>query len=238
MDLRRRLVAELRRRSDDGRVLDLPPSELAGAASAVLGADGAGISLVQSLVRLPVGGSDDEACVAEQVQASLGSGPCVDAVERRVPVLCDDADLIERWPLYHRVLTARTRLRTTLSLPLQQTDGEVFAVLDVFSRDPRWRPSDELATIRTEVGDLVGMVLLVSVLGSDARRAWTRDAGARRREQVWVSIGMTCEAFGVSDGDALSMLRAYAFTHDLLLDEVAEQMLTGRLLPEHIAVET
>lgn len=233
MDLRVRFVDDLRRRSD-GHMLDLRPAELATAAAHVTGATAGGLTLVQPLVRLPIGASDADAEVAEQVQASLGSGPCLEAVDARAPLAADEVDLVASWPMYHRLLVERTRFRAVASFPMVQPGGAVFAALDLYSDDPVWTLSCDLVTIQRDVADLVGMMLLGSILGQAGRASWPGDERALRRQQVWVAVGMVCEASAVSDADAMAMLRAYAFASDRLLDDVAEEMLTGDLHPEAV----
>lgn len=71
-------------------------------AVALTGADGAGISLVSTVGhRLTLCSTDPVAQVVEDLQATFGEGPCVDAVGRGVPVLSADLAAARervRWP--------------------------------------------------------------------------------------------------------------------------------------------
>ncbi|WP_157719809.1 hypothetical protein [Microlunatus sagamiharensis] len=93
----------------------------------------------------------------------------------------------------------------------------------------QWHLEDELSTIADEVVDLVEALLLCTgPRGSFDRESWPQEWSHAHR-QVWISVGMLGEAGGLSDVDAIAILRGYAFSRDLMLDDVADQLASGRL---------
>ena len=66
------------------------PSVLTAAAASVLSVDGAGISLIDDALRVPLGASSDVVSVAEQLQVTVGDGPCLSAAAAREPLAADD----------------------------------------------------------------------------------------------------------------------------------------------------
>lgn len=233
MELRSRLVMELKRLGN-GNVLELPPDGLAEAVCRVLDQPGAGIVMLHRLLRLPVAAAGPSVPEAEQLQVTLGQGPCLSAMAAGVPLAFTEAELVERWPIYHVGLRARTPYRSTVSFPLRRADGLTFAALDVYSDQPKPTLALPLDEVAAEVGEIVAMLLLGALAEEDQPLVWPPTPDLRRRQQVWVAVGMVLEAAGVDDVDALAILRGYAFRHDLLLDDVAARMLDGSLTTESV----
>ena len=100
---------------------ELLPVRLARAAVRVLpGVAGAGISvLAEPGMRVPLGASDEDAATAEQLQFTVGEGPCLQAHTSALPVYAPAAVFTARWPLLYAELTARTPYRAVLALPLR-----------------------------------------------------------------------------------------------------------------------
>ncbi len=233
MELRSRFVVQLRR-MDTGRVLDLPPDRVADAVRTVLGLPGAGIVMMNRLVRLPVGAAGSHVPAAEQLQVTLGEGPCLRAAELGEPLVFSEAELMRSWPVYHASLVRRTPYRSVLSLPLRRPDGHVFAALDAYGTDPVLRLDQPLETVHGDISEIVAMLLLGALSADKHLLTWPPTDELRQRQQVWIAVGMVLEAASVTDLDALAILRGYAFRTDQLLDAVVAEMLTGRLTTEHV----
>ena len=250
MELRARFISALRARGT-GTVADVTPSRMSSAVAEVLGASGAGLVMMQELVRWPVGASDGDARRAEQVQATVNEGPCLTAAREGRVVTANEGDIAIAWPTYHHELREHTPYRATVSFPVGLTHRRphdrraelyggplvagggsrrsAFAALDLYSTEPEWHLEDELSTIADEVVDLVEALLLFTrVRGSFDRGSWPEE-WSRARRQVWISVGMLGEAGRLTDVDAIAILRGYAFARDLMLDDVADQLASGRL---------
>ncbi|MBB2903186.1 hypothetical protein FHR75_004028 [Kineococcus radiotolerans] len=63
---------------------------------------------------------------------------------------------------------------------------------------------------------------------SPAVTAWLDATPALRRHNVWMATGICSAALNLNAHDALALLRAYAFVHDQLVDDVADDIITGR----------
>lgn len=233
MELRSRFVGELRR-MDGGRVLDLPPDRVAEAVRRLLGLAGAGIVMMDRLVRLPVGAAGEHVSAAEQLQVTLGHGPCISAAALGEPIVAPEAEQAERWPLYHEALVARTPFRSTLTLPLARSDGQVFAALDAYSTHPVLELKEPLEVVHEAISPIVAMLLLGALAEDKQLLVWPATEELRRRQQVWVAVGMVLQAAGVSELDALALLRGYAFRTDRLLDSVVDELVNGRLTPTQV----
>ncbi|GAA1844278.1 ANTAR domain-containing protein [Microlunatus capsulatus] len=211
------------------------PTVLSSAAVEVLGVDGAGLSLVDSL-RVPLGASGEEVRVAERLQTTLGEGPCLSAVETAAPLLADTAAMVERWPLFARELMARTPFRSVVSLPLAWPDRRPFLALDLYLEDATPDPALVDDPVRGDVTTVVSTLLSgaqltqLHVEDAYAQVPWLAGESVQSRMNVWSAVGMLMAASQLSQPEGLAVLRAHAFSQGTTLDDVAHR-LTSHQLP-------
>ncbi|GAB2594474.1 ANTAR domain-containing protein [Microlunatus antarcticus] len=218
----------------------LTPGALARAVVSLLPVDGAGLATVTGELRLPLAASTAAAEEAEELQTTLGDGPCLVAAQTGAPCAADLPELLERWPLYAEELTRRTPYRSVAALPLPSPAGEVFAALDLYAEDAALSAHLDLdlvaAAVAAPLGALLDLCLrpVRDAVTEDALPEWYADATARRLD-VSIAIGMVMASSHRSVGDALSVLRGHAYSHDRQLDDVAEDVVLGRLPVEDLA---
>jgi hypothetical protein len=212
----------------------LTPNVLSRAAAELLPVDAAGISTLLNVLRLPLGASSPAAQTAEELQTSLGEGPCLAAAVAKATAVADLPELTRRWPMYGDELTRRTPFRSVAAVPLSTPDGAVFAALDLYAEDGHLSERLDLDAlsrfISAPVSALLG-VCLAGVRDDDLEQSmpeWYRDVTARRH-QVWVATGMLIGRHRQPTRDALSVLRAHAYALDRSLDDLADDLVEGRL---------
>lgn len=215
------------------RDADLLPSVLAVACVEVLPVAGAGLSLTDVL-RVPLGGSGPLVSQVEGLQATLGEGPCLSAMEDGEPLVADAATLEQRWPAFCRELSARSPFRSVASLPLALPGQRAFGALDLYRTEAEADTSLLEPDVRTEVVDQIVMLLQQAPMTSASWTAepvavWLGGPSVTRRMEVWAAVGMVMSTAGLDEVDALSVLRSYAYGHDLVLDEVAQLLVDHRL---------
>lgn len=197
----------------------------------VLPVDGASISVMNGpRERETLYASDAIAAEIENVQFSLGEGPCFEAFATRRPVLVPDlpqASVLE-WPVFATAVAALP-IGAIFAFPLQ-TGAIGIGAVDLYRRRPGWLSGGELA-VALEVVDLVTAVLLGLLLGEDGDTDGLRDVLSPGREQVHQATGMLIAAFSISAEEALARLRGYAFVMDRPLDDVAKDIVSRRLSP-------
>ena len=191
-------------------------------------AAGVGVSLLDSEGGLmSAAASNATSAMVEELQYTLGEGPCLAAFATRSPVLVPDlvATASTTWPIYAPAAHEHG-VEAVFAFPLQVGRARVGA-LDVY---------------RAERGDLStgahGRVLvfcslaLEALLGvgarDDAAGEWLDDLddGGYR---VYQAQGMVGVQLGVSTREAMAVIRAYAFSHDRRLSEVAEHVVSRKL---------
>ncbi|MEU3647358.1 GAF and ANTAR domain-containing protein [Lentzea sp. NPDC034063] len=197
----------------------------------VLPVDGASISVMSGpRERETLYASDEIAAQIEDVQFSLGEGPCFEAFSTRRPVLVPDlpqASAVE-WPMFATAIAALP-IGAIFAFPLQAGAIGIGAV-DLYRRQPGWLSGDELA-VALEVVDLVTAVLLGLLLGESGDADGFQGVLSPGREQVHQATGMLIAAFDISAEEALARLRGYAFVTDRSLDDVAKDMVNRKLSP-------
>lgn len=163
----------------------------------------------------------------EELQFTLGEGPCIDAFADRKPVLTADlADTATyRWPVYAPAVQDGG-VRAVFAFPLQI--GAVrLGVMDVF-RDRVGQLSDaELRMAFTFVE--VTMQALLDMQENRQSRDGDAVVDVGHRAELFQAQGMVMVQLGVSIGEALVRLRAYAYAENRRLDDVARDVVNRRL---------
>ncbi|MER5469066.1 ANTAR domain-containing protein [Streptomyces sp. NPDC002935] len=206
------------------------------AAVAALPVGGAGLSAMSgSAASHPLCSTDDVSEQLEELQLTLGEGPCVDAFAQGSAVLTPDlltAEVQNRWAVFADA-AAKAGARAVFAFPLQM--GAISpGVLDLYSQDPGRLNAEELADALA-FADTATLVLLDSRIDGEAGLAdeWSangrfEDLGAYRAE-IDQATGMLTAQLGVSAEDAFVRLRAYAYARGRRLSAVAADVVAHRL---------
>lgn len=219
----------------------LPPPELRGpemlavrltqACVAALPIDGAGLSVHDVHGRrMPIGASDPAASLAERLQFTHGAGPCLRAHDDGHVIAFDAADIARNWPELHASLVGETPFRGVLSVPLPPPLGPL-VVLDLWVREPATLPATDRDDV-VQVTEALTRAMAATVTGAPATGAqhdWWDGPDASSRARVWQATGMVNVALGLDTADALAVLRAHAFTTGRVVDDLADDLVTGRL---------
>jgi hypothetical protein len=198
----------------------------------VLPATWAGLSLAaEGKVSGALTGSDAHARELEDLQFTLGEGPCVDSVRSRSPVLEPDlgGSGFPRWPAYAPAAYERG-IRAVYAIPLR-IGAACLGVLDVY-RDR----AEPVSSDAIDVAQMFAGIALTMLVGDDRLAA---DAGVAPLDmltpalEVYQAQGMVMVDLGVGLPEALVWLRAHAFVEGRPLAEIARDVVAGRLRLEH-----
>lgn len=204
------------------------PSLLARACAEVLQVDCAGISLFTSAgLRVPIGTSHDDADHVEQLQFTVGQGPGYQARDTTRTVRADETMLLANWPAFHRQLVTKTPIRSLTACPMSPP-MTTLGTVDLYSRTAVHRAPFDDAEV-DEVVTAVSMMLLDSLVIPTAGEfpptppRWITLA-LQNRHEVVVAMGMLNAALDLNGTEALAMLRGYAHTADLSLQQTAHRL--------------
>jgi hypothetical protein len=226
-----RILAQL----SAGSTVEPEPARLCEVCADVSFMTGAGIMLMTGDVQQgSVCSSNDVSALIEELQFTLGEGPCVDAHRGNRPVLEPDlADpATDRWFAFTPPAVA-AGARAVFGFPLQVGAVRVGA-LNLYRDQPGPMSEDQYADALVLAGLAAQAVLGMQAHASPGALATELEEGANFRFVVHQASGMVAVQLGVSVGEALARLRAYAFANDRLLADVAEAIVARKLrLDDH-----
>jgi hypothetical protein len=198
-----------------------------------LAVDGAGIAMVTlSGNRGVVCSTNEVAARIEDLQFTLGEGPCVDAVKEAAPVLVPDLhdpqDLaVERWPAFLAGAVA-AGVSAVFAFPLRV--GAIrLGVLDLYRSRPGELTADQLSAGLMAADEAALALLHLTSDGHPDPFADDFGAGSAYHIQVHQATGMVQVQVGVTTEQALLILRARAFSTGRPLAELAAAVVNRNL---------
>lgn len=209
------------------------PNLACSACAGELGVSGASLLLTTGLSRLELASTTSQRVrELEELQAKVGEGPGIDALESGWPILAEDLTSIRsrrRWPVFAAQAVSRG-VHAMFSLPLAL--GAVpLGVFDLVHDTPGELGHNQLL-------DALLYADTALALAIDARSGITPPLGvgidpgeepALWRSEVHQAIDMVANQLGVTVVEALVRLREYAFGHGLTLTDAARAVVQQRL---------
>jgi GAF domain len=206
------------------------PARLCRACPGIVGVNGAGVMLMSGdIPRGSLCTSDEVSQLIEELQYTLGEGPCVDAYRQdRVVAEPDLADPVTRRWLAFTPPALAAGARAVFGFPLRAGTVRLGA-LNLY-RDCPGPLSDDQHADALVVADVAARWVLEAQAGAPPDTvAEELEAGADFHFAVHNAAGMVSVQGGISVTEALIRLRAFAFSSDRLLAEVAEDVIARRL---------
>jgi hypothetical protein len=198
------------------------------AAARDLPAAGVGVSLADDEGSLMTAAASNATSVlVEELQFTLGEGPCLQAYDSRGPVLVPDLTAAElsSWPVYAAAAQDHG-VRAVFAFPLQIGVTRLGA-MDVYRGEPGELSADALGRALTFAEVTMGELLGAQSRADDSGD-WLDDL-AQGGYRIYQAQGMVMIQLDVSAREALVRLRAYAFAHERRLSDVADDVLSRRL---------
>lgn len=200
----------------------------------VLTVDGASLSLMNNgTLQATVAASGDLSRRLDELQFTLGEGPCYDSVRTSRPVQVADlrSPSEHRWPAYAAAVF-ETGVRAVYALPVSAA-AEPIGVLDLFRAAPGLLSEQDLS------GGLLAAQLaalpLLDLLGDDQADEGAeadRELAALERVEVYQATGMLMGQLGCGPSEALVRLRAHAFSVGMTASEIAWLVVDRQLVLE------
>lgn len=198
--------------------------------AAVTGTTGAGVMLMAGDVP---GGSlattDRVSALIEELQFTLGEGPCVDACRQDQAVLEPDLarPALPRWPAFAPP-AVEAGARAVFGFPLRV--GEVrLGALNLYCDEPRSLSSDQSADALVMADLAAESVLLMHAQAAERADAEQVASSGDLHHVVHQATGMVAAQLEVGVKDAFARLQAFAFAQDRPLRDVAGEVVARRL---------
>jgi hypothetical protein len=192
-----------------------------------LSASGAGVSVViGSGAREIIFATDEVSTKIEELQVSLGEGPCIDAWSSRLPVIEPDLSHPShtRWPMFGPAARAAGAV-AVFALPLHVGLSRVGA-LDVYRDAPGGLSAADL----TDAVRLSAAVTKV-LLRLEPADGWAESSelGPLLTAEIYQAAGMVTVQLEVDITEALARLRTYAYAEERPLSDVAHDVVARQL---------
>jgi GAF domain-containing protein len=221
-----RILAELSTKGDEVQ----SSTRLCEVSARVLAVAGAGVMLMSGDVpRGSLCTTNEVSRVIEDLQYTLGEGPCVDAYHQdRVVLEPDLADpQTPRW-LAFTPAAVQAGARAVFGFPVR-VGGVRLGALNVYQDRPGPLSDDQHADALVMADVVAQWVLEMQAGAAPGTLAQELEAGSEFYFVVHNAAGVVSVQLGVSVTEALIRMRAYAFTNGRLVRDVAEDVVARRI---------
>lgn len=222
-------LVDTARRGDPVHSGTVAVEHVCAAAVSVAGVDSAAVAVVLAVTpRELVHATDPTAAELEDLILTLGEGPGVDAAAGG-PVLVADLTAPEcrsRWPVFAPA-AVHAGVRGMFALPLR-VGGIRLGVLDLYQAGAGDLGAEQLADALVLADTACAVLLDGARQGVDGKDHWPERTGLQHPE-VHQATGMVMIQLGVTAAVALVRLRAYAYSRNRRLRDVAADVVARRL---------
>lgn len=206
------------------------PSRLCDVCAELTSTDGAGIMLItDDTSRGSLCSTNKVSELVEELQFTLGEGPCLDAHRSGHPIL--EPDLAEsssgRWVAFAPP-AVEAGVRAIFGYPIRVGAAKIGA-LNLYRSRPGPLTDEQHADALVLADVAAEYILLLQSDAPPGELAVELEAGARFHYVVHQASGMVSAQLGTTVDHALVRLRAFAFAHDRPLIEVARSVVNRTL---------
>lgn len=196
---------------------------VAAAGEVVGGCDLAAVSVTYpDRIETPAA-TDDTVRRIENLQFTLGEGPCRSAMREHETVHSPDVANDPRWPVWGARIAEELGVRSALGLRLFSS-GETLGSLDLYSRTVRGFDSDDIYH-GVALAAHVGVALAATQQAEHLRKAITN------RTVIGQAEGILMERFAMTPAQAFAVLRRISSHTNTKLSQVAQTLVTTRQTP-------
>jgi hypothetical protein len=173
--------------------------------------------------------TDERSALIEDLQYTLGEGPCIDAHHQDRPVLEPDLahPVVARWPAFTPP-AVEAGVRAIFGFPLRIGAVRLGAI-NLYRDEPGTLSDDQHADTLILAGIVTNTVVAVQSHAPSGELASELEAGTNLHLVVHQASGMVAVQLGVDVGEALVRLRAHAFGGGRLVRDVARDVVERRL---------
>ena len=203
--------------------------QLASAAKALLGVDGAGLMLADERGELRwAAASDQQTQIIEEGKEGLGQGTCVNAFAEHAPMAMRDATKEPQWGKITDVVTSQ-EMRAGLSVPIQLEGGPI-GTLDLYSAAPRDWDQAEISAAQVYAALAAMLLCQAAAAQVKGRLADQLQVAFEHRNRIERAKGMVMLQEGIDDAAAFERLRSAARSSQRPLIDVVNEVLGGQRL--------
>lgn len=191
--------------------------------TAVLGADGSGVTLADDDRNLAyVAATDGHVAGIEEQQIASRQGPCHEAFQTGELVAVADLEHEDRWPDYRRAAIA-AGARAVLGVPMPIGERRIGA-LNVYRRAQHDWDDEEIEVAQALANMASGYVLSAGALERSGILTTQLQRALDSRVIVEQAKGILAERHDISPNEAFQRLRSHARRNQLRIRELAQDI--------------
>jgi hypothetical protein len=213
-----------------GRQPGATRARLCVASVEILAVDCLGISLMGGAHTGVVCASNALAQKLEDLQFTLGEGPCRDSLAAGTPVLAPELGTLDPdpWPAFSGS-ALDSGVRAVFAFPLRANGDRPLGVMTVYQLSVGSLTAEQFADGVVLARVIAERVLAIQAGAGQGEVADELANAAEHRAEVHQASGMVAVQLGVGVSEALTLLRAHAFATNRPLPEVAADIVGRRL---------
>ncbi len=206
-----------------------PEARLCAACVNVLSVSGAGITIMGGRQAGPICVSNSTFAQLEDLQFTLGEGPCQDAFRTGVPVHVPDlgAAASARWPAFVD-LAQLSDIGAAFAFPMSDHGSKV-GVLTLYQRTGGELSAAQLSDSMAMADVLAETVLSLQSAAPEGTLAESLEEAVAYRAEIHQASGMVAIQLQVPVNEALMRIRAHAFATSRAIGAVAGDIVARRL---------
>lgn len=193
------------------------------AVKAIPGAQGAGLTLLESNRHQTVVATAEFVHQVDDIQYGLGEGPCVSAVALGRTVASGNLGGEPQWPRFGPRI-GRLGVHSALSLPLLLPD-RVVGAMNVYAHDKDVFDEHSIAVGEAFAGPAAVTVANAQLLAQTQRLVGQLQTALTSRAEIDQALGIIMSRTGCSATEAFARMRALSQTRSVKLAEVAREVL-------------
>jgi hypothetical protein len=216
-------------------------NELAASSVQVAGADGAAVAIVTGNARARdlLCATDAVAARMDELQFTIGHGPCLEAFLHQQPVMVSDLGepaAVVRWPVFASEVLGELDVHGVFAFPIVAAGGARLGVLELY-RYAAGSLSEDHCEAAAALAEQLGSAVL-DELGRYRGSPSERGIAVPRGRHVWArtdistALGMTAVRLGVPTEDASAWLRAQAYARSRSISSLAGDIVERRSFPD------
>jgi GAF domain-containing protein len=162
----------------------------------------------------------------DDLQYSMGEGPCVTAMREGQLVAVENIRHEQRWPRYVTEAVMRTGLQAQLAVHLE-FNGKILGGLNLYSTS-----SASIDPHAAQAADLFATHAALAL--ARARRESDLNAAIATRQEIGTAVGLTMARFGLDSERAFQYLVRASSTSQIKLRDIAQEIIASANSQSHI----
>lgn len=210
-----------------GTDVPTPESVVEAAAQAVPHTQAAGLTLLRPNRRpVTVAASDELPREVDDLQYSLGEGPCLDAATGPPHLISDDVLTDGRWPRFGPLCAARLGVRSMLSLRLPVGNGD-HAGINFYSTEVE-AFTDSDVSVAAQVVPLAALAMEAELRGIDSENL---KKALQSNRAISTAVGIIMATLRLQSEEAFDLLRRASMDRNMKLVDIADEVNHTGALP-------